>query len=162
MTDTSTNPATTVLVAKTGTGSGDFYNFLYWVFSGEPSGTGSGETESEPPRWRSSAFTALSSAGNGSYLVAFKGTKGDKTQGIYEAGAGQTPALTTVVDTTTPGLNIDPAISALVSSTPLMVTSVGIERDGFRDGRLAVSVSMANADASVSWGGLYLTDFSTP
>lgn len=162
VTDTSTGA--TNLVAETGTGSADFYNFLYWVFSGEPSGTGGGEgTESvEPARWRSSAFTALSSAGSGSsYLVAFKGTKVDGTQGVYEAGAGQTPALTTVVDTNTLGSAIDSAVNNLVSPTPLMVTSVGIERDGFRNGQLAMSVSMANADASVSWAGLYLTGFST-
>lgn len=158
VTDTSTGE--TYLVARTGVDG--FYNFLYWVFSGEPSTTGSGETESEPARWRSSAFTALSSADSGgNYLVAFKGTKSDGTQGIYEAGAGQTPTLSTVVDTDTEGSVIDPAIDNLVSPTPLMVTSVGIERDGFRNGQLAVSVSMANADASVSWAGLYLTGFPT-
>ena len=36
------------------------------------------------------------------------------------------------------------------------VTSVGIERDGFRGRYLAINVGMANADASVSWGGVYL------
>ena len=158
---TDTSNATTVLVAAAGPDA-PFYNFLYWVFSGEPSGSGSGEPESvEPARWRSSAFTALSSLSSASsYLVAFKGTKGDGTQGIYEAGAGQNPALSTVVDTNMLGSVIDSEINALVSPTPLMVTSVGIERDGFRNRQLAVSVSMANAEASVSWAGLYLADFS--
>ena len=145
----------TVLVARTGENS--ISNFLYWAFSGEPSGTGSGETEvTEPARWRSSAFTALSSEGVG-YEVAFKATKSDGTQGIYEAGTGPTPPLTPVVDTTMDGAEIDSDVNALNSPTPLMATSVGIERDGFRAGNLAVSVAMANADASVSWAGLYMT-----
>jgi hypothetical protein len=160
---TDTTTGNTQLVARTGGVAYDnLYTFLYWVFSGEPPGTGGGETEAvEPARWRSSAFTALSSAGV-SYKVAFKATKvdnGQVTQGIYLA-SGASLSLSshpTVVDTNTPGEEIDPEVTALGSTTPLMVTSVGVERDGFRNGNLALSVSMANADASVSWAGLYLT-----
>lgn len=144
----------TVIAAQTG--MAHYYNFLYWVFSGRPPGTGGGE-DFEPPRWRASAFTALSTVGT-KFAVAFKATKDDQvTQGIYLA-AGSNPLLYNrmVVDTNTFGAVIDPEISALVSATPLMVTAVGIERDAFRDGRLVVSVAMANADASVSWAGLYM------
>ncbi len=155
---TDTTTGNTVLVAKTGTGTTDFSDFLYWVFSGMPPGTGGSEGEVEPPRWRSSAFAALSPAGAGSYEVAFKATKTDQTQGIYLV-SGLTPsaAPVKVVDTHTPGSDIDPDIYTLTSPTPLIVSSVGVERDGFRNGNLAISVSMANADASVSWAGLYLT-----
>ena len=66
----------------------------------------------------------------------------------------------TVVDTNTFGSTIDPDVNSLGSSTPLIVTSVGVERDGFRRQRLAVALSMANADASVSWAGLYLASNS--
>lgn len=48
--------------------------------------------------------------------------------------------------------------------TTLYVTPVGIERDGFRSSGteaggsfLAINASMANADASVSWAGIYLS-----
>lgn len=155
VTDTVKNK--TVLVARTG--QDNYYNFIYWVYSGRPPGTGGGDSEDfEPPRWRSSAFTALSAAGD-SYRVAFKATKDDQvTQGIY-LGSGPNPSLAshlTVVDTNTDGSTVDPEVTTLGSATPLMVTSVGIERDGFRNRRLAVSISMANADASVSWAGLYL------
>ena len=153
---------TTVLVARTGGVADDnFSNFLYWVFSGRPPGTGGGDTEGtvfEPARWRSSAFTALSAATARLYKVAFKATKNDGTQGIYLSSGSnlQLAFHTVVVDTNTPGAVVDPEINTLVSETPLKVTSVGIERDGFRNQRLAVAVSMANADASVSWAGLYL------
>jgi hypothetical protein len=157
VTDTLTEK--TVLVAQTGGVAYDrMYNFLYWVFSGRPPGTGGGDGDDfEPARWRSSAFTALSAA-RGSYQVAFKATKDDGTQGIYLA-SGLNPQLafhTIIVDTHTFGVVIDREVTGLGSATPLTVTSVGIERDGFRNQRLTVSIAMANADASVSWAGLYL------
>jgi hypothetical protein len=40
---------------------------------------------------------------------------------------------------------------------PLIVTAVGIERDGLRANWLAFNSSMANADASVSWAGVYVS-----
>lgn len=165
ITDTLTN--NTVLAARTGGVAYDhLYNFLYWVFSGRPPGTGGGDSDDfEPARWRSSAFTALSTF-RGSYQVAFKATKDDGTQGIYLA-SGPIPQLashTIVVDTHTLGVVIDREVIGLGSTTPLTVSSVGIERDGFRNRRLTVAISMANADASVSWAGLYLrnTSFLAP
>ena len=159
------------MVARTGGLAADnFYNFIYWTFSGKPPGQGGSQEEgSEPPRWRSSAFTALSSA-NGSYMVGFKATKNIITQhapavqGIYVA-SGRNPSLAShliVVDTTTLAEQIDMDANAtlLGSTTPLVVSSVGVERDGFRNGHLALAISMTNADASVSWAGLYMTDIS--
>ncbi len=137
-----------VLVARTG---GDFLTFLYWVYSGKPPGTGGGDFE--PARWRSSAFAAVSSTGP-TFQIAFKGTKGNGTEGIYLA-SGPNPSLAfpvTVVDTTTPGELIDPDAAGLT------VSAVGLERDGFRKGHLALAIGMSNADASVNWAGIYLTD----
>lgn len=153
-----------VMVARTG--SDDFQDFLYWVFSGMVPGgdgdEGGGEADDgEPARWRASAFAAISpDRDNDRYFIAFKGTKTDGTQGIYEttAALNQIPNVDqhlTLVDTNTDGADIDPDIPS--SSTPVMVTSVGIERDGFRNGVLAVALSMANADSSVTWAGLYIT-----
>jgi hypothetical protein len=147
----------TVMVAQTG--QDNYYNFIYWVYSGRPPGTGGGDTDDfEPARWRFSAFTALTANGS-SYRAAFKATKDDQvTQGIYLA-SGPNPSLTshlTVVDTNTDGSTIDPVVSTLGSLTPLTVTSVGVERDGFRNRRLALSIGMSNLDASVSWAGLYV------
>ena len=63
----------------------------------------------------------------------------------------------TVVDTNTPGYAIDRE-----APTGVFVTSVGIERDGFRgDGAarpwLVVAISMANVTDTVAWGGIYMT-----
>jgi hypothetical protein len=139
----------TVLVARTGV---DFLTFLYWVYSGKPPGTGGGDFE--PARWRSSAFTAVSSAG-ATFQIAFKGMKGDGTDGVYLA-SGPDPSLAspvTVVDTNTPGELIDPDAAGLT------VSGVGLERDGFRNRHLALAIGMSNADASVNWAGIYQRDF---
>ncbi len=154
VTDTVTGQ--TFMVAQTGR---DHYeDFLYWVFSGRPPGTGDGGEDFEPARWRSSAFSAISTAPP-SYSIAFKATKDDHvTQGIY-AALGTDLSLDahmTVVDTNSFAGMIDPNVNALGSASPLVVTAVGIERDGFRKQQLAISLSMANEDASVSWAGLYL------
>ncbi len=118
---------TTVMVAQTG--QDNFYNFIYWVFSGRPPGSTDSE-DFEPPRWRSSAFTAVTQYGGG-YQLAFKGTKDDQiTQGIY-LSSGPKASVTshlTLVDTATDASTIDPIVSTLGSTTPLMVSSVGIER----------------------------------
>ena len=56
------------------------------------------------------------------------------------------------------GSVIDPSVASMGSeSDPLIVTAVGIERDGLRGNWLAFNVSMANADASVSWAGVYVS-----
>ncbi len=144
----------TYAVAKTG--QDGLTDFLYWVFSGRPPGTGGGDEPTlEPPRWRSSAFAALSAVPGSAVMTAFKGTKSG-FDGIYvRKGLSAYVPLVTVVETlNSTGQTIDPEAPA-----NSIVTAVGIERDGFRNGNLAVSVAMLYEDplTSVGWAGLYLT-----
>jgi hypothetical protein len=91
-------------------------------------------------------------SGTGSeYRVAFKATAPTGTTGIHLAQGPSSPSMVTVVDTTTTGSDVDAEAPA-----DTFVTTVGIERDGFRGRYLALNLGMANADASVSWGGVYL------
>ena len=105
----------------------------------------------EEPRWRSAAFvTAFGPLGKPQ--VAFKGRKvGDTvTDGIYLTAA-TTPAtaIRTVVETGMDGSVIDPR------AVGVPITTVGIERDGLRNGWLAIAASMAND--LTNWAGVYLT-----
>lgn len=151
-----------------------FEDFVYWNYSGRPPGAGeSEEGESEPPRWRSSSFVAVDSVVNnpGVFKAAFKATKmqflasaGSGIQGIY-ASTGPNPSLdshTTVVETQMHASIIDPEAGPLgTEDDPLLVTSVGIERDGYRGNYLAFNASMANSDASASWAGVYTAGISS-
>ena len=142
--------------AKTGA---DFSDFLYWTFSGRPPGGGGGEEDDfEPPRWRSSAFVAVTSKAGATYEVAFKARKdtGVVRDGIYlQRGPGDGRSIVTVLDTTTSGQVVDPE-----APPGSVVTSVAIERDGFRNGLLSLSASMLDATTSESWAGVYLTRVS--
>lgn len=133
-------------VAKTG--QDGMYDFLFWVFSGAPPGVGSGDASREPPRWRSSAFAAVS--GKKNYPVAFKATRDSGLPGIF-LRSGTSP-LATVIDTMTPGDMIDPE-----APDGSVVTSVGIERDGFRGNNLAITASMLNSVTTASMAGVYMT-----
>lgn len=133
-----------------------YTDFMYWVFSGRPPGTGGGDEPSlEPPRWRSSAFSALYGVPGWEVQTAFKATR-QGMDGIYvRRGRSLASPLVTFVETQTiNGQAIDP--SAPANS---IVTAVGIERDGFRNGNLVVAVSMLYEDAltSIGWAGLYMT-----
>lgn len=154
-----------------------FEDFVYWNYSGRPPGAGESEDEdSEPPRWRSSSFVAVDSVVNnpGVFKAAFKATKmrllasaGSGIQGIYTS-MGPNPSLdshTVAVETQMLASIIDPETGPLGTVLdPLLVTSVGIERDGYRGDYLAFNASMANSDASVSWAGVYTvgTSSATP
>jgi putative cell wall-binding protein len=146
--DTATDQLNTV----TTTGA-TFSGFTYWVYSGAPPGVGGGDAGSvEPPRWRSSSFVAVSGLNSG-YQVAFKGTPVAGGSGIYLGqGPGPVEHIATVIDTTTDGTSVD-------SQAPAgsVVTTVGLERDGFRGRNLALSVSMLNSTTAESWAGVYLT-----
>ncbi len=131
-----------------------YTDFMYWVFSGRPPGTGGGDEPSlEPPRWRSSAFSALYGAPGWEVQTAFKATR-QGMDGIYvRRGRSMASPLATFVETQTiNGQAIDPMAPA-----NSIVTAVGIERDGFRNGHLVVAVSMLYEDAltSIGWAGLY-------
>lgn len=143
----------TRLVAQTGD---QFDTFLNWNYSGRPPGVGESEepdSELELARWRSSAFLALEDR-----WLAFKGEQlapladavlAQVQDGIYLADLQKRgDALLTLVETGQDGGLLDPAASGLP------ITALGLERDGFRQGRLAFVASMANADAS--WAGIYV------
>jgi hypothetical protein len=145
----------TDVVAKTGDGNG-FDNFMYWNYTGHVPGTGGTDEQSqEPPAWRASTFVAISGDARG-YQAAFQATRSTGETGLYlqspPKGIRQ-PAV--LVDTNTLGSRIDPA-------APGTVVSVGVERDGFRNGWLAITVSTLDPVTSLSWAGIYLTRINVP
>jgi hypothetical protein len=154
---------------------GDAYNdFLFWTYSGRPPGTGDAGDEDtedslEPPRWRSSAFTAVRGTRSGVADVAFKALGPTNTPALYLTHARATGATVaeTLVAAGNPASLLD-ANTTVTTTTPLLITNVGLERDGYRGGDadeddsfLAITASMANADASVTWAGVYMTRFSS-
>jgi hypothetical protein len=157
----------TWMVARTGA---NFDDFLFWTFSGRPPGTGSGdESDGELPRWRSSAYLALSSALEGGVMVAFKARTGEvdpvehsyvnPVDGIYLGNEG---GVSTLLDTTMDGQAIDP--EAPVGS---VVTALGIEREGFRGTYLGVSATMtvlatSETEEVESLAGIYAVNFAKP
>ena len=143
-------------IAKTG--SDGIVDFLYWVFSGRPPGTGGGDEPTlEPPRWRSSAFAALSRMPGNAVQTAFKAGKA-AFDGIYlRRGLSEFVPLIAIAETTmTSGQPIDAGAPA-----GAVVSTVGIERDGFRGDYLTVAVGMLAPDPAdpantLGWAGLYL------
>ena len=149
-----------------------FEDFLYWNYSGHVPGGSEPDEEgedAEAPRWRNATFVAVDQYNPSTvrFRSVFKGTKAELNskglplQGIYLANGPQ-PSLDShiaLVDTNTLGSAVDPSVAAMSSDTdPLVVTAVGIERDGLRANWLAFNSSMANADASVSWAGVYVSN----
>jgi hypothetical protein len=134
---------------KTG---GEYLDFQYWVFSGRPPGVGHSDSDSEDfeePRWRSAAFAATHGQG-GKAQVAFKGRKQTMIDGIYLTQVPSSPSvIRTLVETGMDGGMIDP------TATGVPVIAVGIERDGLRNGWLAIAASMANAETGRA--GVYVT-----
>lgn len=137
---------TTRLVARTGAA---YRDFLFWVFSGRPPGTGDSEDTEEAARWRSSAFVAITRNG-GTPATAFKALQPDGKQGIF-LRPKPTAAIRTVLLTGSDARKLDPEAPA-----GSLVTTLGIERDGFRGCRLALNASALNATTSASWAGIYL------
>jgi hypothetical protein len=146
----------TVRVARTG--SEGIEDFIFWVFSGLTPGTGGGDDPgAELARWRASAFSALSVMGPDAIHVAFKARRAGK-DGIYvrEGLAFQLLLRTAAEVGTTPGTDIDPMAPA-----NSLVSAVAIERDGFRNGRMAITASMLYVDpvdpeVSLGWAGIYV------
>ena len=160
------------LMARTGEG-GNYDDFVYWNYSGAPPGVGEGHGNAEPPRFRSSAFLAVSRRAGATYRVAFLGRRADidpetnayvdTIDGIYVAeglGASQ-PMVDTLVQTGMDGTVLD--VDAIWDddenpATPdvaLPITSLALERDAFRGDRLAITASMGVEEAG--WAGIYLT-----
>ena len=135
--DTSLNKL--FLVAQTGSLYDDF---LFWNFSGNAGQGGGDDSEDlEGARWRSSAFLAI--YGND---VVFKAAQGyvnggygktGGTSGLFGAqdvsDAFSYHDLFTIMTTGMDGGLLDPKAAGMD------IVSLGIERDGFRNGRLALS-----------------------
>ena len=133
--DTRTERSTRV--ASTGA---DILDFQYWGYSGHPPTAGEGGEEGhEPPAWRSSTFVAVSASPLG-FQVAYKGATPSGADRLYLAsGPGRSRAPLALLETgTTPASTFDPA-----APEGSVVTSIGIEREGFRNGWLAVTASMS-------------------
>lgn len=139
------------LVAQTGTA---YEDFLFWNFSGNAGQGGPADTEEEEgPRWRSTAFIAADGT-----KVAFKATQPATLDipsifGIY----------LDMSDLLDPFALLTSAMSGGVLDSmaqDMKIVALSIERDSFRNGWLAVSASMANAEAG--WAGVYLTQIPEP
>lgn len=151
---------TTTVIAKTGS---QFEDFLYWNFSGRAPGMGEGEEGrddiEELARWRTATFGAVSGSGVPS-VSAFKARTADGEDGIFirEVLPSKAGAVITLLKTGMPGATVD-------AETPpgAVITSLGVERDGFRGRWLAVSVSMLTDGGSqedAGWAGIYTARFA--
>lgn len=150
------------LVAQTGPLFEDqkdyFEDFLFWNFSGKPPGTGesSEDDSAELPRWRSSAFLAV----DGDDIV-FKARKSNGEIGLYGAldvatdVTGQFDIFTILTKGMKSGF-LDP------SASDMTIESFGIERDGLRNGRLAITASMLSDDGSKKMSGIYIAPVPEP
>ena len=150
-----TTTGVTTMVAQTGSGIDDF---IYWTFSGKPPGVGGGdEGDGELPRWRSSAFVAVSGSHISGAETAFKARTGVIVSDHYDNPVDSIfwshgADLTKLLDTTTDGRSIDP--DAPAGST---VSALSIERESFRGHWLAISVSMLEPVSGESMAGIYVT-----
>lgn len=165
------------LVARAGVDAG-FDDFVYWNYSGAPPGVGESEGDAEPPRWRSSAFQAVSQRAGATFRVAFLARNGDidpdtnlyvdPVDGIYlgQVLGASAPTLTTLVQTGMDGTVLDPDAvwdDDEIPSTPdvpLPIASLALERDAFRADWLAITASMGVEEAG--WAGIYLTQLPVP
>ncbi len=136
--------------------TGEFDDFVYWVFSGRPPGVGGGDSGGdvipEPPRWRSSAFLSVAGRNGDAYQVAFKARTGT-VDGIYLSQGPAAIPIETVCDTTMLGLSVDPDAPA-----GAIITSVGIERESLRGNWLVINVSMENVTTGEAGAGIYATN----
>lgn len=130
------------LVAETG----DHYeDFLFWNFSGN-TGQGGGEDSEieEGARWRSTAFIAADGA-----KVVFKAT--EPLTGVFGLYLDLSDLLDPYALLTS--AMFGNVLDSMAQNLPIVALS--LERDSFRNGWLAVSASMA--DAENGWAGVYLT-----
>ncbi|MGA8030974.1 MAG: hypothetical protein WCB48_01155 [Casimicrobiaceae bacterium] len=146
-----TRNTTNTAVAKTG--QYGIQDFVYWTFSGKPPGAGGGgeggnDGSQELPRWRSSAFAALSGKFPYGVRTAYKANRSG-VDGIYMYRNKWAPFVT-VAEIGASGTAIDP--QAPVGSK---VSALGIERDGFREGYLSITASMLEPITSTGWAGVY-------
>lgn len=133
---------------KAQTGS-QFSDLLFWTFSGAPSTSGGdGTDDREPPRWRSSAFVAVDD-----FNAVFKALESNGETGLFGNFGSD---VFTILETGMMGDLIDE------NAAGMEITSLGIERDGFRNGWLAINAGMANAETGDSWAGVYASRVPEP
>lgn len=147
-----TRTGVTRMAARTGA---EFDDFLFWNFSGRVPGTDEGD-DGEPARFRSSAFVAVDGPMGATFQVAFKASKPGGIEGIYLAQGPGACLLEhgVVLETTMAGTVVDS--EAPIGST---ISALGHERDGFRDGWLALNARMEVEGGSEEegWAGIYVT-----
>lgn len=134
----------TKLIARTGS---SYLDFQFWTFSGRRPGAGDSDDSLELARWRSSAFVAVSN-NSGAPAMAFKALQLAGAEGIFLRPKPGTK-VRAVLLTGSDGTKLDPEAPA--GST---VLTLGIERDGFRGCKLALTASAAND--TTSWAGIYV------
>lgn len=127
----------TRLVAETG---GDFLDFVSWNFSGKIPGE-EGEEDGEFARWRSASFIA-----SDGWNAAFKASRLGGGSGLYHLYDGE---LSTIAETGMDGGFLDS------DAMGLAITSIGLERDSYRNGRLAINASMTDGENSMA--GIYIS-----
>ena len=135
------------LVAQTGD---VFEDFLFWHFSGKPSDAGEGD-EGESARWRNSSYLAV----DGDDIV-FKAQETDGTIGLY--GALDVTSLDYDIFTLL-SVGMDGGLLDAMA-TGLPISELSLERDGFRNGQLAISASMD--DGENSRAGIYIATVPEP
>lgn len=155
---------TTAMVAQSGDGIVDF---VYWNFSGRvPGMPGEGDDIEEPARWRTATYGALS--GNGARVdCALKARGVDGADALYLRGQPAVAGpLVTLLRTGDPAAMVDPE-----APPGAVVSAIGIERDGFRDHWLAITLGMLAAEdvatavageepaEDTGWAGVYAVRF---
>ena len=164
------------IAALGGSGSGEGGGSAEGGGSGEGGGMEGGEEDGEPARWRSGSFVAVSGMVEsqtklGNPYIAFKARTGSVVNGVYQAptdgiylrkvdvgpAAKVVPFPTPVVETGMHGTLFDPGAVSPTTGGYLPITSMGIERDGFRGSNLVINIGMANT-ANEGWAGIYLTN----
>jgi Dockerin type I domain len=99
----------------------------------------------------STSFIAVDSTGPGAYRAVFKAKMGtDDVIATRTSAPGQPTSI--MVSTQTAGTDLDAQAPA-----GSLVSAIGIERDGLRNGRLALAASMLNETTGEAWAGIYFT-----
>lgn len=145
---------TLVPVATTGA---TLVDFMYWNFSGRVPGQGGGdeaEDIEEPARWRTATFGALSWDDETGQAVV-KARSGDGQDGLYSSVVKnkRASAPLALLKTGQSAVTLDAAAPA-----GSLITSLGLERDGFRGKWLAITAGMlaGTGTEETTWGGVYV------
>jgi hypothetical protein len=169
------------VIAKTGDAvdGREIQDFVYWNFSGRVPGKGHGGEEDpeetlELARWRSTSFGAVSGTGAPGMSV-IKAHFADNNDGIENEQAlllrdvkpSRLSELVPMLRTGDPGAMVDPQ-----APDGVVISALGIERDGFRGDWLAVNVSMLvpsaegtaaaggeESEEDTGWAGIYAAKF---